>query len=259
MAIHSISGYSMHKDSILTAIDARVKMVFSFSAIILCVISSQIYTGIALFFTLMLALIAIRVPFFLIGARMLAPLGIVSVIVVLRVFMHGTTPLFHFELIGFQIIGYAEGLAAGLLIASKVCGAVSAIVFLSLTTPVNKLLHAACYFKVPHTFVELALLSYRYVFVLCEDAITVMNAQRVRLGYTGYLRSLRSFGQLAGAIVIRAYDQSIATYEAMKMRGFTGTMNLDDGKSSLQTIDWYAMIMGSAVLIGLLSLEICLR
>jgi cobalt/nickel transport system permease protein len=68
--------------------------------------------------------------------------------------------------------------------------------------------------------------AWRYLFVLAEDAQVIHAAQRNRLGYVGVRRSCRSFGTLAGALVIKAFDSSQTMTTAMTQRGYDGTLPL---------------------------------
>jgi cobalt/nickel transport system permease protein len=156
--------------------------------------------------------------------RLIAPFGVAGVVLFTQIFFYGGTPFFEWNLFGLRLVGYEEGLSRGFLIMWKVVGAVSSVLFLSMTTPADKMFSAASWFRVPRTWIEIALLTYRYIFVLLEDAITVKDAQKVRLGYCNWRRSLRSLGTLAGAIIVRAYDQSLSTYQAMWLRGYSGRM-----------------------------------
>jgi cobalt/nickel transport system permease protein len=65
---------------------------------------------------------------------------------------------------------------------------------------------------------------YRYIFMLLDQASDVMDAQRVRLGYSSLRRSLSSTGVLAGTVIEVAMDQGIRTHEAMELRGYKGYM-----------------------------------
>ncbi len=188
--------------NIFTAIDARLKIIFSGAMIILVLSSRVFYVGLFVLSLSVISLIAIRIPWKVILLRMSEPLGIALTILLVKILLYHDHPL------------------AALLLASKIFGSTSVMLFLSLTTSLDKLLAAGCWFKVPRVWVEICLLTYRYIFVLWEDAVTVMDSQKVRLGYCGIYRSLRSLGTLAGAIIIRAYDQSVATYEAMLSRGY---------------------------------------
>lgn len=212
-----------HKDNFLTRIDARIKMIFVFGAIIITLFSRTPHLSIIIAFLSLGFLISVRIPPKIILLRLLAPLTIAIVILCIQMFFYGTTPLFKLIVFGFHLAGYKEGLFRGLLIAGRVTGCISLIIFLSMTTPVNTLLRAASWFRISKTWIEIALITYRYVFVLIEDAITIRDAQKVRLGYSNLSRSVRSLAELTGSVFIRAYDQSISTYEAMQLRGYSGT------------------------------------
>ncbi|MDO8488497.1 MAG: cobalt ECF transporter T component CbiQ [Candidatus Omnitrophota bacterium] len=201
------SDYFAQKKNYLTEIDTRIKIVFSFVAIIIVVLSSRLYAPLAAFFLSFIFLLGIRIPLKIILLRLAAPLSIAGAIFII------------------QAVFFTVPAMQGFLIVGKALGAVSLIIFLSMTTPLNKILNACRWFKVPHTWIEVAMLSYRYIFVLFEDAITIKDAQRVRLGYSGLTKSLKSFGELMGSTVIRAYDRSVAAYESMMLRGYSGKMN----------------------------------
>lgn len=193
-----------HKDNALSRIDARIKMFFVFAGIITILFSRDAQVSAASSFLILISLISVRIPFKAILFRILPPLAMAAVIV------------------GLNLIVYKRGLSENLLIMGKVTGCVSLVIFLSMTTPVNELLGASLWFRIPKTWIEIAAVTYRYVFVLLEDASTIRDAQKVRLGYSNLLRSIQSLAELAGSVFIRAYDQSLATAEAMRMRGYTG-------------------------------------
>lgn len=196
--------YFAQKDNYLTRIDARVKMFFVCTGIITLLFSRVPQVSAIVILLSLISLISIRIPLKVILFRMLPPLAMAAVIA------------------GLSLIVYKKGLFESLLIMGKVSGCVSLVIFLSTTTPVNELLSACLWFHIPKTWIEIAAVTYRYVFVLIEDASTIRDAQKVRLGYSNLSRSMQSLAELAGSVFIRAYDQSIATTDAMRMRGYTG-------------------------------------
>lgn len=212
-----------HKNNFLTLIDARIKMLFVFGVMITILFSRTPHLPVITALLSLVFLLSVRIPPKIILFRLLAPLTIAIVILLIQIFFYGVTPLFKLTLLGFHLVGYKEGLFRGLVIAGKVAGCVSLIIFLSMTTPVNALLKSASWFRIPKTWIEIATITYRYVFVLIEDAVTIRDAQKVRLGYSNLSRSLRSLAELTGSCFIRAYDQSISIYEAMQLRGYSGT------------------------------------
>ncbi|MEK6727327.1 MAG: cobalt ECF transporter T component CbiQ [Candidatus Omnitrophota bacterium] len=196
------SEHFSRKENILTRLDARIKIISCVTAIILILFFHTPYISSTVIILTLLSLFLVGIPLKVIILRMSAPLGIALVILFIKIFF------------------YRDTLQSGLLIALKIIGSTSAMLFLSMTTTLDKLLTASRYFKMPRVWVEICLIAYRYVFVLIEDASTVIDAQKVRLGYANLRVTLRSLGTLAGAIIIRAYDQSVATYESMMLRGY---------------------------------------
>lgn len=212
------------KKNYLTEIDTRIKIVFTVMTMIMILLSRNINAPLVVFLLSSIFLWAIRIPVKVILIRLATPLGLAGVIFLIQIFFYGVTPIVRFNLWGIHLVGYKEGLLRGSLIMAKVVGATSLVTFLSMTTPVNKLFNAARWFRVSNAWIEIAMFTYRYIFVLLEDTVTIKNAQKVRLGYSSLARSLRSFGELMGSTVIRTYDRSVAVYESMMLRGYNGTM-----------------------------------
>lgn len=237
----------------LTEVDARIKILFVVLAIILIVSSRHFYVPLIAFFLSLVSILSIKIPPKIILLRLASPLSIAGTIFIIQVFFYGITPVVELNILGWQLLGYKEGLLRGSLIMAKVIGATSLVIFLSITTPLNKLLNAARWFKVSNTWIEIAAFSYRYIFILLEDAMTIRDAQEVRLGYSSLVRGLRSFGELAGATVIRAYDRSAGAYEAMVLRGYNGTMRNIVWEEKFRIKD---VIAGSIFIIILASLLI---
>lgn len=217
------SDLSAQRDNFLTRIDARIKMPFVFGATVITIFSQAPHLPAMVAFLSLASLLFVGISPKVILFRLAAPLGMAVAMLLIQLFFYGETPLFKLGLFGFCLVGYREGLFRGLLITTRAAGCISLVIFLSMTTPANKLLGAARWFKVSKTLVEIATVAYRYVFVLLEDAIAIRDAQRVRLGYSNLSRSVRSLAELVGTVFIRAYDRSISTYEAMRVRGYLGT------------------------------------
>jgi cobalt/nickel transport system permease protein len=79
----------------------------------------------------------------------------------------------------------------------------------------------------PRVLTELALLIYRYIFVLIEEAIAIRDAQRVRLGYHSWRQSMRSLSILGSGLILQAYDRAERVFAAMTVRGYSGTMAIN--------------------------------
>ncbi len=222
--VELFSDFFAHRDNAVSRLDARVKL-----AAALCAIVGMLATPIPVFPLLVCVanvatLLCVRVPLKLLLARLVAPFGVAGVIVVSQAFFYGKTPLGVVAVFGFEITAYSEGLLRGLWIAARVLGCVSVVLLLGLTTPTHTLFRALGAFKVSRSWIDIALVTYRYIFVFLEDAFGIWTAQRVRLGYSRLSLSLKSIGVLAGAVLCRSYDQALRTAQAMRARGFTGEM-----------------------------------
>lgn len=224
--MHHFTRHSHAADNPLTRLDARVKLLCTL-ALLVMVLSCK---GVA--FPLLVAgmcvalCLGMGVRLKLLTVRFAEPLFIAVMVVILKTFFSGKAPLFAVDLLGYEIIGYRDGLAEGCRIASRIAGAVSVVALVGFATPFTDLMAALAWLRVPRGFIDVALFAWRYLFVLFDDAQVVYSAQKNRLGYVGYRRGLRSFGTLAGALVIKAFDNSQAITTAMVQRGYDGTMPL---------------------------------
>ena len=75
--------------------------------------------------------------------------------------------------------------------------AASCLLMLAGTTPVSYLAAWASQVRVLRPVLEVALLAYRFIFVILHTAGQIYTAQQSRLGYSTLSRSLRSIGILA--------------------------------------------------------------
>lgn len=213
-------------DNMLTRIDARVKLV-SALALLIMVISSRGFIFPLLVGSLGIALcLGMGIRLRLMAVRFAEPLFIAAMIVGLKLFFSGHEPLFTLHLAGFDLVGHRDGLREGLLIAGRIGGAVALVAAVGFSTPFTDLMAALSWLRMPQGFIEVALFAWRYLFVLFDDAQVVYAAQKNRLGYAGYRQGLRSFGTLAGALVIKAFDNSQQITTAMVQRGYDGALPL---------------------------------
>ena len=221
------------KEHILASIDARVKIIVTL-ALLVMILSYKgfVFPLIVLFLTFILCLM-IKTPLKLLFLRFSGPLFIASMVVILKFLFTGEEPMFSIKLLGVTITGYSDGLLDGLKIACRILGAVSIIAVLGFTTSFIEIIAGLSWCKIPRDFIEILMLAYRYIFVLLEDAFVIYNAQKNRLGYINVRCGLKSFGILAGTLVIKGFDQSQKTSEAMLQRGYTGNMPLSSGRDRM--------------------------
>ena len=78
----------------------------------------------------------------------------------------------------------------------------SALCFISLTTPMTDIFIAFRQIRVPEAVIDLMMIIYRTIFILMDQVIQIYHAQVMRLGYSGYRESIQSFAMLCGAAFI---------------------------------------------------------
>lgn len=206
--------------------DARVKLLVAL-ALLLMVVSSKtplfplLTAGICLS-----VCVSLKVKLRTLLTRFSEPLFIAAVVLLLKAFGSGQTPLWSMQLHFAELTVYREGLNEGFCLASRIGGGVAVIAAVGFATTFTELLAAFSWLRIPREVTEVALFAWRYLFVLADDAQVIHSAQKNRLGYVGVRRSFRSLGTLAGALVIKAFDSSQTMTVSMVQRGYDGTMPL---------------------------------
>ena len=115
-------------------------------------------------------------------------------------------------------------LHTGLMVFCKAMGAISAMYFLALNTPMTDLILALERLHVPKLLVELMELIYRFIFVLMDTAGRIRVAQESRLGYGSFRKSLDHMGDLVSLVFLRAWRKGDKVYTALESRGYDGSL-----------------------------------
>ena len=78
--------------------------------------------------------------------------------------------------------------------------------------------------RVPRPFVQLAVFSYRYIYVHSDELRRMRAAMRAR-GFRGRpaLHALRTAGNVVGMLLVRSVERTQRIYDAMVARGHSGT------------------------------------
>lgn len=206
--------------------DVRVRLIVALAAIVAVVMSTCIWFGLIALGCCLVGLAAARTPPKALVSRMIGPLALAAVVSLTRTFMTGTTPIARIDLGFWRLTATWEGSLEGALIACRVLGSFGIVMVLCQNMSMQELFAALRWAKVPHTWIEITALIYRYLYVFFEQASSIVSAQRVRLGYSDLRRSFQSVGSLAGLVILRSLDQAEKTHEAMMARGYRGCLPL---------------------------------
>ena len=221
---------SLHRQGrtrgVASAIDPRIRLMAALLLLGLIVSSRTVQFPLLVTFLALGAALLSGMPFRMILLRLTHPLILAVMVIILKA-VTGSTPLLYTWQTGSLLLSVsAGGLLEGLLLASRITGAVSVIILLSRGLTFTESMAALAWLRIPRPLVEVSLFAWRSLFTLYDDAGTVFTAQKNRMGYSGIRRGLRSFGTMAGMLTIRAFDSSRSITTAMSQRGYDGTLPL---------------------------------
>jgi cobalt/nickel transport system permease protein len=213
---------SLKKDHLLSKIDARIKLLLALLLLAMILSYKGFFFPIFVILFCFLLRAMLRVPLRVFFLRLSEPLFISAVVVFLKTFFSGHLSLFSFSLFGLKIAVYQEGLREGLMIGSRIIGAVSILTIMGFSTPFTEFMASLSWLRVPKGFIEVMVFAYRYIFVLLDESLVIYHSQKTRLGYTSFKRGLSSFGTLTGSLILKVFEHSQNTAMALVQRGFDG-------------------------------------
>ncbi|MBG0789299.1 MAG: cobalt ECF transporter T component CbiQ [Desulfovibrionaceae bacterium] len=116
-----------------------------------------------------------------------------------------------------------EGVDLALLITVKSNAIVLSLMALLGTIPVQDLGPALQQLKMPDKLCHILLFTYRYIFVIHKEYVTMRQAMRAR-GFRPRTNrhTYRSYAWLVGMLLVRSWDRAERVGEAMRCRGFRG-------------------------------------
>ena len=122
---------------------------------------------------------------------------------------------------GWLVVTAAAQVRARLVMA-RALGAMSCLYFLSLSTTMPEILSVLRRAHVPSVMTELAVLIYRYLFVLLSAYETMQDAAASRLGYSTFARSIRTTGAVYGNLLAASFRRAGACFDAMESHCYDG-------------------------------------
>lgn len=148
------------------------------------------------------------------------------------VFTKAGDPLFDLSLGLFTLTGTVEGVEFFVSVLIRSWASVTAAVVLTSTTPAFQLLAALRALKIPQILVVIAMLMYRYLFVLVDETQRMLRSRAARSAGVGrhsggsVVWRAKTAGGMAGSLFIRTMDRTERIYLAMLARGYDGTIRL---------------------------------
>jgi cobalt/nickel transport system permease protein len=237
------------KKSLIHRMDARVKLILTLAFILfvsLTPVAAWPSYILYLTFTISIAILShLGVWFVMKRAIFALPFALAAIPLVFT----GPEPDFLWQVFpGIKLSISSEGMLHFTSIAIKSWISVQAAILLAATTRFPDLLIAFKQLQVPGLFVAIIGLMWRYLYVIFDEAATLLQARASRSAFlpgtrhsggTLFWRASVT-GGMAGSLFLRSIERSDRVYAAMLSRGYTGELSVREkeplSKGNLQTI-----------------------
>lgn len=208
----------------LSSVDGRVKLLLTVAALFAATSTRFWYLPFCFGSLSLIVLILVGVNLQSLWRRFRPILVLAGFIGLTQVFMNGHTVWFKWHLFSMEWTAYKEGVDRGALFAARIFGGFSVMSVLTFTTTVQEWIQALAWFRVPQSIIEMMTLAYSSLFTLLEELDRLQKAQHMRLGYGSWWRSMQSVGAVGGILFIRVFDKSMRLWQAMRCRGYEGSI-----------------------------------
>lgn len=153
---------------------------------------------------------------------------------------------------GLPTISIAPGVTEQMLeLASRSLGALSALLFLVLTTPLNDLFGLLRRLKAPDVLLDMMILCQRMLFVFSSAAQAIFTAQSARLGYATPRLAMRSLGQLVAGLNQETWLRAQALQTAAQARNNAGPLRFIERQHAHTGRDCLLASLAGSTLIAL--------
>jgi len=247
MIENTLDGYA-HSNGLRDA-NVSFKVVFALLTMIVCLVStSPIIPLIITFMIFILVMFLAKIPFKFYLRFLSIPFIFGFITFVYMNIFFGTSETW-FNIGIFNLTIYKDGFNLGFLVFARIMGCFSCLGFLALTTPMTELFSVIESFKMPKVVLEIAMLMYRFIFVLLGEAGNMYHAQETRLGYSGLKKTFKSLGMLASNLFIRTWFKGEKVYIAMESRCYDGSIKTLKFKKDIKAKNIILLVFFESILI----------
>jgi cobalt/nickel transport system permease protein len=263
MHIHALDGYR-HRTSLIHHLDARVKLALTLTFVVATALTPDgVWPAYALLTGLVLGVVvASRLGVIFVQKRtaVALPFALAAVTVV---FSTPGQDLLALQVFRWNLAITDAGLARFVSILLKSWLSVQMAVVLTASTHFPALLQAMRSLHLPKVLVSIVGFTYRYLFVIGDETLRMINARAARSGVLspskgGVLSSSTGGGSIlwraqvtggmAGNLFLRSIERSERIYDAMLSRGYDGEVRAL-GSPTLHLHDvWIALLFALILL-----------
>jgi cobalt/nickel transport system permease protein len=238
-----------NRDSYIHRLDARVKIIVTFAAIVAMVAvpySTMVFTVGAIFFIFFIVLWALsRLSPWIYLKRALVIISLWGIVILFQIFLKNPYYTEYHTIVSlpFGISIYAESVQFAFILFTKFMITISFVILLSSTTRLQDLLDGGRRLGLPADFALALGMMIRYLFVFGYMYRKIVQTLESK-AFDPFDRNLpyryrmRQIGYTIGSMFIRSYEQGERTYTAMLCRGYGRSSHLYIRKKPLRSGDW---------------------
>lgn len=232
MNLAHIDNVSINGKTKIHNIGASAKMIFSLSLILGFLFTNEINKIIFLF--------AIIISFTLF-ARL--PLKTVLGLLIYPAFFSSF----------FAILAIRQSSLSGIIIILKAIGTALTMIWLILTTPYIEIF-SILNLIFPSIIVDILFFTYRSFFILLEKLDNILKSIKLKGGYYKYnfFKNIKNIAGIIGILIIHSFETSERMYKIYSLRGYDGKLPSIDIKIVKNKNDYFLIIIGLTLLIGVL-------
>lgn len=251
-----------YRESRVHRLDARVKIIVCFSAIIATVAlpyTSSVYIPGLLMLTFFCILWAFsELPPSIYGKRLLLILPFGFFIILFQIFFKNSRYTdFHVLVqlpLGINI--YAESVEFASILAVKFIICVSFIILLSSTTRMHDMLAGAARLGIPKEFTLILGMMIRYLFVFAGmfkrmQSVFATRCFEIFDRKIPYKYRLMQLSHAIGTFFIRSFEQGERTYTAMLCRGYGHDSGAYVGTKKVMPVEWVFLVVSLACFVAI--------
>ena len=250
-----------YRDSMIHRLDARVKIVIVFAAIIALVAvpySPMIYTVGAIFFVFFLGLwCCSRLSPVIYARRAMTIIPLWGMIIFFQIFLKNKyyTEYHVFMSLPLGINIYIESIEFAFILLVKFIICISFIILLSSTTKMHDMLEGAARMGLPAEFALALGMMIRYLFVFAYMFRKINETLKTKCfdafdRHLPYRYRLRQIGYTIGTMFIRSYEQGERVYTSMLCRGYGRESYLFVAKKPLRQVEWVILSISMIFIIA---------
>ena len=138
-------------------------------------------------------------------------------------------------------ITVSYGVVSFFTILFRVYLCVMSVLILVSVTPFSQIVNSLRRLRIPHIFIIVLEMTYRYIGVLLEEVYSMYTAYSLRSSNAKGIE-MKDMGSFAGQLLIRSFDRADRVYNAMKCRGYALQNILQDsGKLTANDAVFFAV------------------